>query len=226
MIYEELKKQYALLTEEEKNALLVYKSRLGLAINDLNKKEENIKEIYQLYKELVSNPKNLFMKMTVFKDISFASLEEFKNSLQVIMETIKSACKKIVLPEEMTIYRAFSIEKETKPDSLSKSDFISTSIDIRNCSKFFKKGNQYEHYVYQINLEAGSLVGICPYAIEIDNNNHLYLTEREEQKEVILDQDNFIFKEIQETDIDLKEGTLHLRVIDARRREEEKSYGL
>lgn len=36
MIYEDLLKQYEELTEEEKNILLVYKSRLSRAINSLN----------------------------------------------------------------------------------------------------------------------------------------------------------------------------------------------
>ena len=43
MIYEDLLKQYEELTEEEKNILLVYKSRLGRAINSLNNNDSEIK---------------------------------------------------------------------------------------------------------------------------------------------------------------------------------------
>lgn len=46
MIYEDLIKQYEALTEEEKNTLLVYKSRLGRAINSLDNNDLEIKEIY------------------------------------------------------------------------------------------------------------------------------------------------------------------------------------
>ena len=53
MIYEDLIKQYEALTEEEKNSLLVYKSRLGRAINSLDNNDLEIKEIYEKYKSLV-----------------------------------------------------------------------------------------------------------------------------------------------------------------------------
>ena len=53
MIYENLLKQYETLTEEEKNTLLVYKSRLGRAINSLDNNDLEIKEIYEKYKSLV-----------------------------------------------------------------------------------------------------------------------------------------------------------------------------
>ena len=42
MVYEELINEYNKLTDEEKNSLLVYKSRLGRAINSLNNDEEEI----------------------------------------------------------------------------------------------------------------------------------------------------------------------------------------
>ena len=81
MIYEDLIKQYEKLSEEEKNALLVYKSRLGRAINSLDNNPLEIKEIYEQYKMLLNDSKNIFMKFTVFKDISFENLEAFKSSL-------------------------------------------------------------------------------------------------------------------------------------------------
>ena len=57
MIYEDLIKQYEKLKEEEKNALLVYKSRLGRAINSLDNNPLEIKEIYEQYKMLLNNLK-------------------------------------------------------------------------------------------------------------------------------------------------------------------------
>lgn len=94
MIYEDLIKQYEALTEEEKNTLLVYKSRLGRAINSLDNNDLEIKEIYERYKNLVENPKNLFMKFSVFKDISFKSLEEFIESLIKVKEKLNEISKK------------------------------------------------------------------------------------------------------------------------------------
>ena len=103
MIYEDLIKQYEELTEEEKNTLLVYKSRLGRAINSLDNNNLEIKEIYEKYKSLVENPKNIFMKFSVFKDVSFTSLEDFKNSLTEIKEKIDEISSKIILPQDITV---------------------------------------------------------------------------------------------------------------------------
>ncbi len=63
MIYEDLLKQYEELTEEEKNILLVYKSRLGRAINSLNNNDSEIKEIYERYKCLVEKSPKHFYKV-------------------------------------------------------------------------------------------------------------------------------------------------------------------
>ena len=49
MIYEDLIKQYEELSTEDKNALLVYKSRLGRAINSIGNNDSEIEEIYEQY---------------------------------------------------------------------------------------------------------------------------------------------------------------------------------
>ena len=136
MIYEDLIKHYEKLKEEEKNALLVYKSRLGRAINSLDNNPLEIKEIYEQYKMLLNNPKNIFMKFTVFKDISFENLEAFKSSLLKTKEIVKEASTKIILPEDVTTYRAFSISKEDELSTISRTDLISTSLNINECSKY------------------------------------------------------------------------------------------
>lgn len=199
MIYEDLIKQYEELTEEEKNTLLVYKSRLGRAINSLDNNDLEIKEIYERYKILLENPKNIFMKFSVFKDISFKSLEEFIESLIKVKEKLDKISKKIILTEDITVYRAFSISNEEELISLSKTNLVSTSLNINECSKYLISNKGYTHYLYQINLEKGSMVTICPYRILIDNNDRLTLTEDNNSKEIILSKDNYDFEEVTET---------------------------
>ena len=199
MIYENLLKQYEELTEEEKNTLLVYKSRLGRAINSLDNNDLEIKEIYERYKNLVENPKNLFMKFSVFKDISFKSLEEFIESLIKVKEKLNEISKKIILTEDITVYRAFSISNEEKLMPLSKANLVSTSLNINECSKYLIPNKGYTHYLYQINLEKGSMVTICPYRILIDNNDRLILTKENDSEEIIISKDNYDFEELMET---------------------------
>lgn len=199
MIYEDLIKQYNELTEEEKNTLLVYKSRLGRAINSLDNNDLEIKEIYERYKILLENPKNIFMKFSVFKDISFKSLEEFIESLIKVKEKLNEISKKIILSEDITVYRAFSIRNEEELISLSKANLVSTSLNINECSKYLIPNKDYIHYLYQINLEKGSIVTICPYRILIDNNDRLTLTKENNSEEIILSKDNYDFEEVTET---------------------------
>ena len=200
MIYEDLLKQYEELTEEEKNFLLVYKSRLGRAINSLNNNDSEIKEIYKRYKFLVENPQNIFMKFSVFKDISFKSLEEFIESLLNVKEKLDKISSKIILSQDITVYRAFSIRDDEELISISKSNLVSTSLDIDECSKYIIPNKGYTHYLYQLNLEKGSLVAICPYRILIDNNDRLVLTKDNDSKEIILSKDNFDFDEVVKTE--------------------------
>lgn len=199
MIYEDLIKQYEALTEEEKNTLLVYKSRLGRAINSLDNNDLEIKEIYEKYKSLVENPKNIFMKFSVFKDISFKSLEEFIESLIKVKEKLNEISKKIILTEDITVYRAFSISNEEKLIPLSKANLVSTSLNINECSKYLIPNKGHIHYLYQINLEKGSMVTICPYRILIDNNDRLTLTKENDSEEIIISKDNYDFEEVMET---------------------------
>ena len=199
MIYENLLKQYETLTEEEKNTLLVYKSRLGRAINSLDNNDLEIKEIYERYKSLVENPKNIFMKFSVFKDISFKSLEEFIESLIKVKEKLNEISKKIILTEDITVYRAFSISNEEELMPLSKANLVSTSLNINECSKYLIPNKDYTHYLYQINLEKGSMVTICPYRILIDNNDRLTLTKENDIEEIIISKANYDFEEVTET---------------------------
>ena len=168
MIYENLLKQYEELTEEEKNTLLVYKSRLGRAINSLDNNDLEIKEIYE-------------------------------KSLIKVKEKLNEISKKIILTEDITVYRAFSISNEEELMPLSKANLVSTSLNINECSKYLIPNKDYTHYLYQINLEKGSMVTICPYRILIDNNDRLTLTKENGSEEIIISKDNYDFEEVMET---------------------------
>lgn len=206
-LYEELICQFEELSDEEKNAFLVYKSRLGLAMNALEDKE--IEEIYLQYKKLLTNPKNMFLKLSVFKDISFVDFVSFKESLNRIKSVVEKATEKIFLPEATTVYRVVSVPNSKNLENISKSNLISTSLDMNACGKFLIKplGGGYTHYLYQIFLEKNSRVGICPYAILLDEKEErLIVTQKRDQLELILLKENYVFEEILSSKICLQNG--------------------
>ena len=203
MVYEELKNKFEDLSDEDKNALLIYKSRLGRAINSLDIEEKEVVDVYNKYKRLLSNPANMFMSFTVFKNVSFSSLDSFKESL-------------INIDEDTTVYRAFSLSDDSEEELLSKSELISTSLDIDTCDDFLVAGNK-RHYLYQINLKKGSKVAICPYAILLDSkSDRLILSKSHDQEEILLNKENYSFDIVKTTTKELDNNEkLVIRVLDS-----------
>ena len=215
MIYEDLIEQYKNLDESEAHALLIYKSRLSRAINSLDIDDEEVIESYNTYKEYLENPSNIFMKMTVFKDIDFSDISSFKNSLELVKKKIEDASLKMRLKDDLTVYRALSVPKDDSVSFISKSDIISTSTSFDECSKFIIPDSNYKHTLYQINLEKDSPVLICPYSILI-KDGVLSLTQRCDQKEIILLKDNYDFTEVLSTDTKLKDlDNINIVLLDA-----------
>lgn len=97
----------------------------------------------------------------------------------------------------------FSISKEDKLSTISRTDLISTSLNINECSKYLIPNKGYTHYLYQINLEKESMVTICPYRILIDNNGRLTLTKENNSEEIIISKDNYDFDSVIETTTEL-----------------------
>ena len=215
MIYEDLIEQYKNLDESEAHALLIYKSRLSRAINSLDIDDEEVMEAYNTYKEYLENPSNIFMKMTVFKDIDFSDISSFKNSLELVKEKIKDASLKMRLKDDLTVYRALSVPSDDSISFISRSDIISTSTSFDECSKFIIPDSNYKHTLYQINLEKDSPVLICPYSILI-KDGVLSLTQRHDQKEIILLKDNYDFTEVLSTDTKLNDlDNINIVLLDA-----------
>lgn len=215
MIYEDLIEQYKNLDESEAHALLIYKSRLSRAINSLDIDDEEVIESYNTYKEYLENPSNIFMKMTVFKDIDFSDISSFKNSLELVKKKIEGASLKMRLKDDLTVYRALSVPKDDSVSFISKSDIISTSTSFDECSKFIIPDSNYKHTLYQINLEKDSPVLICPYSILI-KDGVLSLTQRHDQKEIILLKDNYDFTEVLSTDAKLNDlDNINIVLLDA-----------
>ncbi len=104
------------------------------------------------------------------------------------------------LEEDMTVYRAYSIPTAQEEMFLSRSELVSTSLDIDNCDDFLINDNNYNHYLYKINLEKGSLVTVCPYSILLDGlTGRLILSKNNTQDEVILNKENYDFEVVKTT---------------------------
>lgn len=216
-MYQQLIEEYNQLDEIEKNALLIYKSRLGRAINALDNNEKEIEKIYYQYKKLLDDPKNLFMKLVVFKDVKFDSIENFKESLRCAKNEIIVGMSEVI-SNDITLYRAISIPKQNSLIPISKTDFISTSQNLNECTKFLIPNRGYNHYLYQINLEKGSKVAVCPYAILLNSKEQqLLLSQTSDQEEFILSKNDYDFEQVQTTKTKLEnDEILNIVVVNAK----------
>ena len=148
----------------------------------------------------------MFMSLTVFKDVSFDSIDSFIESLVNTKEIMKNIDMK--LEEDMTVYRAYSIPTAQEEMFLSRSELVSTSLDIDNCDDFLINDDNYNHYLYKINLEKGSLVTVCPYSILLDGlTGRLILSKNNTQDEVILNKENYNFEVVKTTTRTLEDGS-------------------
>lgn len=215
-MYEDLINQFENLSEDDKNTLLVYKSSLGVAINSLDNDNEKVLEIYNRYKKLLDNPKNIFMKMTVFKDIDFDNEISFRESLEEIRKKLSILTSSLTLNDDLTVYRIVSVPTNKDVSDISKSEFISTSININTCLKFLIVKDNYKHYLYQINLKKDFPISICPYSILYnEKEEQLKLTKTSDQEEIILNKENFNFDCYDTSTISLDNIEINVKLFDS-----------
>lgn len=200
-IYNQLLEQYNVLTEEEKRAILIYKSFLFYHINKitnisnfeqlteneilskLENKEEFISQ-FEKFKSILKQPQNLTVKFTIFHKINFDTIETFIKSLIETYKILNTAKQKISLNSTMTVYRGVSSTHPIK--NISKSSIISTSIKVEDADKFLftSKNNQY-NTLFVLQLDSAINVLISPYTIVQDYHNFSNFYHDESEKATI-----------------------------------------
>ena len=214
-MYEDLIRQYHSLSEEEKNALLIYKSRLGLLINDLDNNPD-FDKYYQYCLNIFTNPLNLMIRMSVFKNIDITTMDTFKDSIYKVKEILDKTINKLTINEDTTLYRAVSTNNDI--NDISKSNVISTSLSFFETLNFANAGENIN--IYQINLKKGSHVACVPYAILNDTRTHrIILTSKKDQEEIILNKDFYNF----DTIANEKMNNINIIEVDAKEKEVQKA---
>lgn len=187
-----IKEQYELLSSDIRKALLIYKSRLGLAMNYLSYlnssyldylknsccKNKMMQFVYTSYKSLLSDPKNSFIKYSVFSNVDFSSMENFIKSLNDVNQIIFSQPnERIFLSEPCHVYRAFSSQSNEEQE-ISLGNFVSTTKNVDEAEDYFIDKPLYTHYLYDIYLEKDTPVLLCPYGVCLTDKDELYLSRQ------------------------------------------------
>ena len=216
MVYEDLIRQFEDLSDEEKNILLVYKSKLGVAINSLDNNDEKVLEIYNNYKKILDNPKNMFMKMTVFKDISFDNEISFRESLTDVKDKLLKISTTLKINNDLTVYRLISVPKNV--------DISGNSLLGGVIGSFITYVTKKDREVVKTIIKNGKSTTPAEFDEFLETYNNILYNEKEEQltltktrdqKEIILNKDNFSFDCYDESLLSLDDLDVNVRLIDS-----------
>lgn len=202
---------YSLSKEDSKDlltALTIYNSSLFIALNDMlaieNYQEKNGQELWEICskdpnfkdiiytrydnaKKILNSPNNHSSESELIHDfnrlIDYSSHESFMESLKRVTSIIKQHYSHVLLPEDIAVYRGIASD-EVDISALSKSTFISTSLNAEQASHFTNINNKKYTYLSYITAKKGT-----PFL--------MFLTEQAQtQKEILFFDDLIKIKRI------------------------------
>ncbi len=181
-IYQDLVNQYHNLSDLEKNAILIYQSKLFIIINKISqipyfdylsameiKSKIPDAEVYENilaeYNKIVNNPQNYFIKYSIFKDIHLNNFVSFIEDVKRILQLLRQAASTMILNDDLVVYRGMATDKESI-NFTEGGICISTSIKLDTAFQFMKTDNvKPVRHLYQIKLNSGTPLFVSPYSI-------------------------------------------------------------
>jgi hypothetical protein len=206
----DLIEQYNALSDKEKKALLIYKSQLGLFINQISdlitldgtdifnnlSDKTTFYQKYLQYKAIIEKTNNTFIRYSLFSNIDFTNIYAFINSLKQVYLTLITLKDKIVTKDNLTLYRSYSINKQDQEFTLAPHNLVSTSLNINVCDKFIIPN--LNPVLDIITIPEGTSVLVTPYSIGYKiNTDTLSIIKNDQQEEVVLYQDTLKIENIQ-----------------------------
>ena len=195
-----LKKQYFNLTDEEKTALLIYKSSLGKLMNDIDNNPD-YKKYYDRFVNIFKDHIHDMIRLTVFNQIDFTSLESFIESVKQVKTIVDDVSTKLTTDKDFILYRLISNDEEIK--DISKGNIVSTSLDPAEVFKYGRKEDENGFAtalfgkniaVYEIHLPKSSHVCYVPGRLNYVGGR-LYFSSKIDEEEIIINKDVYELEE-------------------------------
>lgn len=242
-IYNDLLEQYNKLEDDEKRAIVVYKSKLFRLINlissipnfeYLSSDEiierlpdiEKLKEDIKTFNNILNRPENLIVRLSIFKNVNLDDFNLLIEYLREIYYKLDSIKNKIILKDDLTVYRGIAVDDFNDVKEVAKGNLISTSIKIEDTEPYmsFKR----RAVLHMIKIKKGTPLLVAPISLVCtyrDREDYLYkklngipatslkLINRGESgvEEIILFKDalEFFEKKAEEKEIDGKIVSIH-----------------
>lgn len=167
LAYQHLITQYQQLSAIEKQAILIYQSRLFHLINaitcipdfenltsqEIIKKLPNIeflkKEVEQFRKVLYLD-ENMVVRYSGFQLVNLDNFNILVNDLKKIYFILEEAKDKLILDRNLTVYRGVSLNHKEDLVAVSRGNIISTSIKRESVEPFIFASKEAILYVIQL----------------------------------------------------------------------------
>jgi len=209
-IYKNLIEQFYSLDEREQHAIFVYKSRFFLFVSKILN-IENYKSLSGIELEtIIKNDIDYDVMHGIFKGFhgtiggsklkenpifKFIDTESFANmleSIKTVVPYIESASSKMILQEDITVYRATN-GSEIPSGKLSNSGVVSTSTCKETARGFMADYDPFRpmHYgsvgtLYELEIKKGTHVMVSPKGVERRNGGILTLIDSDQNEILFL----------------------------------------
>lgn len=195
-IYNDLLARYNNLSEDEKKAILIYKSSLYYHINEISKIEDfenkdavclydeindktNFLNKYEEFKNVINCPQNMMFKLSAFNNIDFSNVYNFIESMKSIYSALFEARSKIRLNSDLIVYRGISIKDNQLINGVANSKLISTSIKVEDANDFIYQEGCNQNHLFVISLKKDTNVLVSPLTIVCDYKDALSMLKRD-----------------------------------------------
>ena len=191
-IYEDLIKQYNSLTDDEKRAVVIYKSKLYKIINlitsidgfeffstkEIIERLPNLNELRIMvskFKEILNRPENMIVRFSYFNNINFDDFNLLIEYLRNVYFVLEMAKDKIILNDDLIVYRGIAVNDFNEAKDMAMGNIISTSINIEDTEPYMSFRDKALLYI--IKIKKGTPLLVAPnslYCIYEDREDYLY----------------------------------------------------
>lgn len=191
-IYKDLIRQYNSLSDEERKAIVIYKSKLYKIINLITSIDgfeylssdeiierlpdvEYLKRMVLEFRDVLNKKENMIVRFSYFNNIrldNFNLLIEYLRDIYFILERAKD---KIILSNDLVVYRGVAVDDFDDAREVAKGNLVSTSIKIEDTEPYMSFRDKAVLYMIKIKKGTPLLVAptslVCTYK---DREDYLY----------------------------------------------------
>lgn len=191
-VYKDLVRQYNMLSDEEKRAIIIYKSKLYRIINlitsidgfeylssdEIIKRLPNVEYLKRMvlqFKNILNRGENMVVRFSYFNNVRLDDFNLLIDYLRDIYFILERAKDKIILNDDLIVYRGIAVDDFYDVKDVAKGNLVSTSIKIEDTEQYMNFRNKA--VLYMIKIKKGTPLLVTPTSLVCtykDREDYLY----------------------------------------------------